>query len=544
MAHIFIGGAWPYANGSLHLGRLASLLPGDVLARYFRSKGDNVLYVSGSDCHGTPVAVQAAQEGISPAEFAGRYHQEFKACFEQLGFSYDLYTRTDQEAHQETVQELFVKLLKNGYLYRKSAKQTYCEVDRRFLPDRYVEGICPVCGARARGDQCDHCSTLLEPQDLKERTCKLCGTPPTERPTEHYYFALSRFQEVLSQYAQQAKGWRDNAVQMTRRYLSEGLQDRAATRDLDWGVDVPLPGFTEKKIYVWIEAVCGYFSASKLWAKQAGEGWEPFWLEGQGDLTSYYVHGKDNIPFHTLIWPAILLGTGGLHLPDHIISCEYMTLEGRKFSTSRNWAVWVPDLLARYEPDSIRYFLIGSGPENRDADFSWREFIYSHNGELLGAFGNFVQRTLAFINKSFAGRVPEGELPGEWKETISALYMSTGSRIEAGRFKEALEGVFSLVRQGNKYFDAEKPWQQIREDQAACGSTLYNCVQIMANLSNLLEPFIPFSCRKLKGFLSLPEPSWRFVTVPAGRKIERLELLFERIDPARIEEEMQRLGKI
>ncbi|WP_339323346.1 methionine--tRNA ligase [Paenibacillus sp. FSL W8-0194] len=541
MKHIFIGGAWPYANGSLHLGRLASLLPGDVLARYFRSKGEKVLYVSGSDCHGTPVAVQAGQEGIEPGEFAGRYHEEFAACFEKMGFSYDLYTRTDRPAHHATAQELFLRLLERGYLYPKTVLQTYCETDRRFLPDRYVEGICPVCGKRARGDQCDDCQTLLEPSELKERICKLCGNAPVERPTEHYYLALSRFQEELSRYAGQAEGWRDNAGKITKRYLEEGLQDRAATRDLAWGVDVPLPGFEDKKIYVWIEAVSGYLSASKQWAAQSGERWEPFWVEGEGEMTSYYVHGKDNVPFHTLIWPAILLGAGGLHLPDRILSCEHLTLEGRKFSTSRNWAVWVPDLLARYEPDSIRYFLIANGPEHRDADFSWREFIHSHNGELLGAFGNFVQRTLAFVHKSFDGSIPEGELPARWKTSLEELYRSTGNLIEAGRLKEALEGVFAFVRKANKYFDEQKPWLQIKDNREACGVTLHNCVQIIANLSSLLMPFIPFSCRRIQEFLSLPEPEWQIVLVPAGRKLTALALLFERIESSRIAEETERL---
>ncbi|MEC0368488.1 methionine--tRNA ligase [Paenibacillus chibensis] len=541
MAHIFIGGAWPYANGSLHLGRLASLLPGDVLARYFRAKGDEVLYVSGSDCHGTPVAVQAEQEGVSPGEFAGRYHEEFNECFARLGFSYDAYTRTDQPDHHETVQALFLKLLEQGCLYPKTVQQTYCETDQRFLPDRYVEGICPVCGERARGDQCDYCSTLLDPSDLKEPVCKLCGSTPVERATEHYYLALSKFQEALSDYAGGAEGWRDNAVKLTRRYLNEGLQDRAATRDLTWGVDVPLPGFEEKKIYVWIEAVSGYLSASKQWAARTGGSWESFWLQDKGDIIAYYVHGKDNIPFHTLIWPAILLSAQGLHLPDRIISCEYLTLEGRKFSTSRNWAVWVPDLLARYQPDSIRYFLIANGPESRDADFSWREFIYSHNGELLGAFGNFVQRTLAFINKSFDGKVPPGKLPGQWSDNISTLYQSSGSLIEAGHFKEAIEDIFAFIRRANKYFDEEKPWQQLKESHEACGLTLHNCVQIIANLGSLLEPFLPFACAKIRSFLSLPDPSWRTAAVPAGTKIRDVELLFERIDVARIAEETQRL---
>ncbi|UVI33837.1 methionine--tRNA ligase [Paenibacillus spongiae] len=543
MAAVFIGGAWPYANGSLHLGRVASLLPGDVLARYFRAKGEKVLYVSGSDCHGTPVAVQAIQEGVAPGDIADRYHAEFTECFRQLGFSYDLYTRTDRSDHHQVVQELFLKLLENGYLYRKTILQTYCETDQRFLPDRYVEGKCPVCGNRARGDQCDYCSTLLDPLDLSEKICKLCGNAPVERPTEHYYLALSRFQPELTEYVRQAEGWRDNAVQLTERYLEEGLPDRAATRDLSWGVDVPVEGFEDKRIYVWIEAVSGYLSASKQWAAETGGDWESFWRDGGDPIIAYYVHGKDNIPFHTLVWPALLLGAGGLHLPDRIIACEYMTLEGKKFSTSRNWAVWVPDLISRYQPDSIRYFLIANGPEKRDADFSWREFIYSHNGELLGAFGNFVNRTLSFIEKSFGGYVPEGELGEEWRRSIEDLYRASGVLIEEGRLKEAIELIFAYIRGANKYVDEQKPWARIKENREACGQTLHTCMQIIANLARLLHPFIPFSCEKIRGFLHLEPPAWRFTAVPANRQIRNLTLLFERIDVSRIEEEARLLEK-
>lgn len=537
MANIFIGGAWPYANGSLHLGRLASLLPGDVLARYFRLKGENVLYVSGSDCHGTPVAVQAIQEGVTPRDIADRYHQEFIDCFRQLGFSYDLYTRTDQKFHHQAVQEMFISLLENGYLYKKTVQQTYCETDQRFLPDRYVEGICPVCSSRARGDQCDVCSTLLDPSDLSDKTCKICGNPPVERPTEHYYLALSSLQNKLTEFVNQAEGWGDNAVQLTKRYLAEGLQDRAATRDLTWGVDVPIEGCEDKKIYVWVEAVSGYLTASKQWAAETGGDWRSFWLEGHEKITSYYVHGKDNIPFHTLIWPALLMGVGGFHLPDRIVSCEYMTLEGKKFSTSRNWAVWVPDILSRYQPDSIRYFLIANGPEKRDTDFSWREFIHSHNGELLGAFGNFVNRTLAFIDKSFGGHVPEGHLDEEWQRRIDNLYIESGIRIERGHLKEALDLIFGFIRRANKYFDEQKPWVQFKENREACGYTLYTCVQVIANLANLLHPFVPFSCDKIRGFLGIEASGWNLISVPVDRKIEKLELLFERIDTSRIEEE-------
>ncbi|OME00486.1 methionine--tRNA ligase [Paenibacillus odorifer] len=543
MSNVFIGGAWPYANGSLHLGRLSSVLPGDVLARYFRSKGDNVLYVSGSDCHGTPVAVQAANEGITPGAFASRYHEEFLKCFEQLGFSYDLYTRTDQQQHHKVVQELFTKLLENGHLYKKTIAQCYCEVDQRFLPDRYVEGTCPVCGERARGDQCDYCSTILDPADLLDRVCKLCGNTPTERPTEHYYLSLSNFQSELTEYVEEAQFWRENAIKLTKRYLQEELQDRAVTRDLSWGVDVPVAGFEDKKIYVWIEAVSGYLSASKQWAAQSGGNWEDFWLEEKGAITAYYVHGKDNIPFHTLIWPAVLLGAGGLHLPDRIISSEYLTLEGQKFSTSRNWAVWVPDILERYQPDSIRYFLIANGPEKRDTDFSWREFIYSHNGELLGAFGNFVNRSLAFIDKFYEGKVPNGQLDKGWKDNIDLLYLESGRLIEAGNLKDALEFIFSYVRKANQYFDLQKPWIQIKEDQVSCDSAIYTCVQIIANLANLLHPFLPFSCDKIRGFLSLELPNWQPCSVPPYQQVTDLQLLFERIDISRIKEEEDRLDQ-
>ncbi|AIQ52289.1 methionine--tRNA ligase [Paenibacillus sp. FSL R7-0331] len=549
MTNIFIGGAWPYANGSLHLGRLASILPGDILARYHRAKGDRVLYVSGSDCHGTPVAVQAAKEGVTPGDFAGRYHQEFTECFRRLGFTYDLYTRTDQPQHHKVVQELFVQLLDHGYLYKKSTLQCYCEQDQRFLPDRYVEGICPRCGQPARGDQCDYCSALLDPSDLLERVCKICGTPPVLRPTEHYYLALSKLQEELTAYAEAEHGWRDNAVRLTQRYLQEGLQDRAATRDLDWGVDVPADGFAGKKIYVWIEAVSGYLSASKQWALESGGSWEDFWLASredstgeQPDICAYYVHGKDNVPFHSLIWPAILTGAGGLHLPDRLLACEYMTLEGQKFSTSRNWAVWVPDILSRYQPDSVRYFLVANGPEKRDTDFSWREFIHSHNGELLGAFGNFVNRSLAFINKAFGGKVPGGETDPLWDNAINALYGDAGRLIEAGRFKDALELIFSGIRRANKYFDEQKPWIELKENPAACANTLYNCVQIIANLANLLNPFIPFSCDRIRSFLSLGQPGWHSISVPEGQTIQGLTLLFERIDLKQIEEETERLN--
>jgi methionyl-tRNA synthetase len=539
---IFIGGAWAYANGSLHLGHISSLLPGDILARYYRLKGEQVLYVSGSDCNGTPITIRARQEGVEPHFITDRYHQEFLECFTKLGFSYDCYTRTDTEHHHKLVQEIFLELLEKGHIYKKEIEQTYCEECAQFLPERYVEGICPVCKEPSRGDQCDHCSTILEPLELLNSKCKICGHPPTTRFTEHFYFALSSFQTQLENYVQKAENnrlWRENAVSLTKRYLKEGLQDRAVSRDLPIGVSVPVTGYEEKKIYVWIEAVSGYYTASKLWEKEKGKDDSSYW---NGSARSYYVHGKDNIPFHSLIWPGILAGLGKESLPTHIISNEYLTLEKKKLSTSRNWAVWVPDILDRYDPDSIRYFLTINAPESRDADFSWKEFIYSHNSELLGAYGNFVNRTLKFITKSFDGVIPDKVITSTIQEKVNHLYEETEQLIEEASFKQGLEKVFELVRFSNKYFDEQQPWKQVHENEEFCKQTLANCVYLIANIAHILTPFLPFSSEKVKDMLNISITNWKpFLVKPTV--ITNVEPLFERIDPSRIGEELEKLNK-
>ncbi|WP_404331707.1 methionine--tRNA ligase [Mesobacillus maritimus] len=539
---IFIGGAWPYANGSLHLGHISSLLPGDILARYYRLKGERVLFVSGSDCNGTPITIRAKQEGVSPQEIANRYHQEFESSLGKLGFSYDIYTRTDTHHHHKIVQEIFLELLEKGLIYKKEIEQTYCENDQQFLPDRYVEGTCPNCGAHARGDQCDYCSTVLEPLELLDRKCKICGFPPTTRLTEQFYFSLSSMQTLLEEYtrgAENNKNWRDNAISLTKRYLREGLQDRAVSRDLPIGVSVPVAGYEEKKIYVWIEAVSGYYTASKLWAKETNHDDSTFW---DSTTTSYYVHGKDNIPFHSIIWTGILAGLEKAALPTHIVSNEYLTLEKKKLSTSKNWAVWVPDILERYHPDSIRYFLTINAPEKRDADFSWKEFIYSHNSELLGAYGNFVNRTLKFIHKSFDGEVPEKDIPSAIQDKVEQLYEEVGHCIENTSFKLGLEKIFELVRFSNKYFDEQQPWLQIKDDPDACKQTLANCVYLIANLAHVLTPFLPFSSRKVKDMIHFRETDWSSVLV-RSQQLTNVEPLFERIDTEKITEELERLTK-
>ncbi|MFA2810030.1 methionine--tRNA ligase [Bacillus mycoides] len=537
---IFIGGAWPYANGSLHLGHIASLLPGDILARYYRAKGEHVLYVSGSDCNGTPITIRAKQDGVMVKEIADKYHEEFERCFRSLGFTYDCYTRTDSEHHHETVQKVFLRLLEEGYIYKKVVEQAYCETCTQFLPDRYVEGICPHCHEAARGDQCDACSAILDPLDLLEKKCKLCGSTPSVQETEHFYFALHKFQQQIKEAVEIAKQkgtWRDNAIQLTERYLKEGLQDRAVSRDLPIGVPIPVAGYEDKKIYVWIEAVTGYYSASKHWAEETGKDDQEFW---DRDAKTYYVHGKDNIPFHSIIWPAVLLGIGEEAIPRHIVSNEYLTVEKRKLSTSKNWAVWVPDILERYNPDSIRYFLTVNAPENRDTDFSWREFIYSHNSELLGAYGNFVNRTLKFIEKYYGGAVPKGSIDVELKDKVEGLYKSVGEAIEQTKFKVALETIFDAVRFANKYFDEKQPWKQREDDPVSCEETIYNCVYLIANFAQLLEPFLPFSSERVRNTLSSVKVNWEPQNTLPNR-IDNVQPLFERIDVKQIEHEVEKL---
>jgi methionyl-tRNA synthetase len=537
MKNIFIGGAWPYANGSLHIGHIAALLPGDVLARYYRAKGDKVLYVSGSDCHGTPIAIRAKEEGVEGRDIADRYHEEFKTCFDKLKFSYDYYSRTDDKFHKNEVQKIIKSLYHKGYIYEKNVEQIYCEKCEQFLPDRYVEGICPKCGSKARGDQCDSCGSLLEPIELLNRKCKLCSNEPIIKNTKQLYFALSKFQDDIEANLENTKeNWRLNAINNTLRYLKEGLKDRAISRDLSLGIDIPIEGYEDKKVYVWIDAVLGYFTVSKKWGEEVGEDWEKYW---NNEAQAYYIHGKDNIPFHTIILPALIKGIGYGKLPDRIISSEYVTLEGKKISTSNNWAVWVPDIIDRYKSDALRYFFFINSPEKRDSDFSWREFVNSNNSELLGAYGNLVNRTLVFVKRYLENKIPNGKLNNSIETQIKNLYKNIGESIEKGEIKASIGRIFDFIRSINKYFDEETPWITIDEGKEKCEESIYNCLFSIINIANLLHPFLPESSELIKSWFSVGDiqPSWNIINLEGGKEIGEFEILFPRIDKKVIEEE-------
>lgn len=380
----------------------------------------------------------------------------------------------------------------------------------------------------------------LDPLDLNNRRCKLCGEEPVIKKGKQLYFALSKFQKVVENYfTSNKKGWRLNAVNNTARYLKEGLQDRAISRDLTWGIDIPIEGYEDKKVYVWIDAVLGYLTVSKKWGGENNKDWEKFW---ENTAISYYIHGKDNIPFHTVILPALLSGIKIEKLPDKIISSEYVTLEGQKISTSNNWAVWVPDIIENYNPDAIRYFFISNAPEKRDTDFSWREFVKKNNNELLGAYGNLVNRTLTFVSKYFENIIPTGREDEKLKIAIEELYEHVGVKIEDGNLKSAIDEVFECIRSINKYFDEKTPWITIKNDKANCGNVIYNTLNAILNIANILQPFLPFSSQKIKKWLGVNTEGYKYIKLEAEKQIGNFEILFERLDKKIVEEELEKLA--
>jgi len=550
---ILIGVAWPYAEGQLHLGNIAGAdLPADIFARYHRTKGNDVLMVSGSDQHGTPITLKAEQEGKPPSEIVAKYHASFLESWRKLGISFDLYTSTGTPNHAAVTQDIFLTLLKKGYIYKAASTQPYCPTCSRFLPDRYVEGTCPYCGfTGARGDQCDNCGKPLNAAELINPRCRTCGTAPEFRETEHFFLKLTAFQEQLEQWLKQKKDWRTNVLNFSLGYLAEGLKDRPITRDIDWGIPVPVPGFESKRIYVWFEAVIGYLSASKEWAASTGDPdrWRQWW---EGDQAkAYYFLGKDNIVFHTIIWPAMLMGYGGLNLPYDVPANEFLNIEGRKISRSRNWAVWVSDYLSRYDPDPLRYYFSISMPETSDADFTWADFFRRNNDELVATWGNLVNRVLSFVYRNFEGAVPPaGELDDRSRALLAAsaeMLSKVDGLLHACHFREAIRTAMGLAQEANRYLDEKAPWKAIKTDRAGAAASLYTTVAVINDLKTMLYPFLPFSAQKLHEYLGfsgdVQAAGWRPQAPVPGQKLVLPQPLFVKLDEKLAEEEAARLGK-
>jgi len=529
---IFIGVAWPYANGPLHLGHIAGAdLPADIFARYHRLKGNKVLMVSGTDQHGAPITIRAEQESTTPQEIVDKYHQQFIDCWKKLGISFDLYTTTGTPNHTQVTHDMFLTLLNRGYIYKDRMLQAFCPKCQRFLPDRYLEGTCPNCGfTQARGDECDE-----------------CGKPSSE----HFFLRLSAFQDRLADWIKEQTHWRRNVLSTAWKFLNEGLRDRAITRDLDWGVTVPQPGFERKRIYVWFENVIGYLSASKEWANSHGDdtAWQPFW---QSDAKSFYFLGKDNIFFHTLSWPAVLIGYGSLNLPYNVPANEFLTIEGKKLSTSRGWAVWLHDYLERYDPDALRYTLAANMPETGDSDFSWHEFLRRNNNELVATYGNLAHRVLTFAYRNFDGAVPT---PGELDEYSQGLLRKAEVTLDAVdkllyrcEFKGAVKEVMSLAQEANRYLDEQAPWKTIKTDRETSAKSVYIVLSVLAALKTVFYPFLPFSSEKLHSFLgfdgSVKEAGWKVQFLPPGQKLRQPQPLFIKLDEDIISEESSRLGSL
>lgn len=547
---VLVAVAWPYANGSAHIGHLAgTYLPADIFARYHRMKGNEVLMVSGSDAHGTPVTLTAEAQGITPEEVFSHYQDEFLDGWEKLGISFDLFTSTHTRNHFKVAQDMFMRLYDKGFIYKGTMIQPFCEKDNRYLADRYVLGTCPHCGdGAARGDQCDKCGRTLDAKDLVGIKCITCDESPIFRETEHFFLKLSHFEDQLKDWIETKGDWRPNVRNFTKSYLESGLKDRAITRDIEWGIPVPLEGYADKRLYVWFEAVVGYLSASIEWAENNGkeEKWREFWCD---DTTrSYYFMGKDNIPFHTVIWPAMLMGYEGLNLPYNVPANEYLNLEGFKLSTSRNWAVWIPDYLLKYEADPLRYVIASNMPESSDSDFSWREYVRRNNDELVATFGNLVHRVLSMINRNFDSIVPEpGELDFASEELLKEAEKCmalVGSNIENVRIRQAMVTGMSLAQATNRYLDRKEPWKSIKLTPEDAGRTLWVSLSVINCLKTIMTPFLPFTSEKLHALVGLEKSvessawEWDPFEIVPGTRVLSSSPLFQKLDEKLIEEEL------
>jgi methionyl-tRNA synthetase len=553
---ILVTAALPYANGPLHVGHLAgAYIPADVYVRYQRLKHVDVLFVCGSDEHGVPITIRADRENVPPKEIVDRYHNIMKESFQRLGLSFDNYSRTSLPLHHKISQDFFLNLYEKGYIKEQSVNQYHCPNCGRFLPDRYIEGECPHCHRQgARGDQCEACGRWLEPEQLIDPKCKVCGSSPELHSTKHWYFKLSDFQKRLEEWQASKADWKSNVREFCSGWFQEGLTDRPITRDIDWGIPVPLAGAEGKVLYVWFDAPIGYISSSVEWAEKQGapERWHDYWFDPKTRLIHFI--GKDNIVFHAIVWPATLMAHGDFILPAQIPANEFLTIEGEKISTSRNWAVWVDEFLDVFPPDPLRYYLESIAPENKDADFTWKDFQSHNNSELADVLGNLINRSLSFVEKHFEARVPPaGELSDADRAVFSAISAATGSigaSLEDFQVRRAVGELMDLARTGNKYFNDAAPWSSIKSDRARCASTLNTTLRLLAALAVLMEPFLPFSAEKLWRMLNAPgsHRGQRWYDVPGlrlsdGHPLGKREILFNKIEDKIIEAQIAKLKR-
>ena len=574
--------AWPYANGDLHLGHIAgAYLPPDVFARYHRLKGNHVLMVSGSDSHGTPITVKAKEEGLSPRAVFERYHEQYLQDWQKLGITFNLFTHTDTENHHEVAQRIFRKLYEQEDLYLATEKQLYDEEVRQFLADRYVEGTCPVCAyEKARGDQCDKCGRTLDAVDLINPRSKLSGSMPIVKESQHFFLDLPVYTERLQQYVEKQEHWRPTVRNFVQSWLKDGLKPRSMTRDIDWGISVPVPGWESKVMYVWFEAVIGYLSASIEWAKNQGtpDAWQTWWKENEA--RAYYFIGKDNTPFHTVIWGSELMAfDADLNLPYDVPANEFLNLEGQKFSTSNRWAIWLPDFLEKYDADALRYYIMAIAPETKDADFTWEGFVLRNNNELVAAWGNLVNRVLGFAYKRYKGVVPEPQPLDERDQQLLAMIESgfeqVGQLYEQVKLRDALKEAMALTREVNRYLDEKEPWKVYKSDPVAAGTSTYVAMRAIDSLKLLFAPVLPNSSQKIHEYFGYEEPlfgtqevvtydeatrshdaltyhptaseeaslnRWQPSTLQAGISFQRPKPLFKKLDLKLIEEERALLG--
>ena len=553
-----ITAALPYTNGPIHIGHLAGVyVPSDIYARYLRLTGKDVIFICGSDEHGVPITIKAKKEGITPQDVVDRYNEIIKTSFKDFGISFDFYGRTSSKRHHETASAFFKTLYDRGKFVEQTTEQLYDEEANQFLADRFVTGTCPKCGHdEAYGDQCENCGTSLNATDLINPKSAITGNTPTLKSTKHWFLPLNEYDKFLKEWI--IKGhkadWKTNVYGQCKSWIDDGLKPRAVTRDLDWGIPVPVEGGEGKVLYVWFDAPIGYISATKEWAEQQGKDWEPYWKNEDTKLVHFI--GKDNIVFHCIIFPCMLKAEGSFVLPDNVPANEFLNLEGQKLSTSKNWAVWLHEYLEDFpdQQDVLRYALTANAPETKDNDFTWKDFQARNNNELVAIYGNFVNRVLVLMQKYYNGMVPKAEqfqnVDVEVLNAIKAFPQDIASSIEAYRFREAQQKLMELARLGNKYLADEEPWKTIKTDEQRTKTIMNTALQVAAALAVLSEPFLPFTSQKLKGFLNFEDlakvPGWGSIgsvddLIPENHHLEKPQLLFSKIEDAQIEAQLLKL---